>query len=106
MKKTLVLIFLGVCTSLTLLAFVNQRNGKSATTATTTVCGQVVDKLTGEPLAGVCVTSSGSNAVYTDFDGNFTIEQPVGNSLNVSLISYEAKQVQVNGSALVVELIQ
>jgi len=105
MKKTLVLIFLGVCTSLTLLAFVNQRNGKSATIAATTICGQVVDKLTGEPLAGVCVTA-GSHAVYTDFDGNFTVEQPVGSSLNVSLISYEAQQVQVNGSSLVVELVQ
>ena len=71
--------------------------------AAATISGQVVDKLTGEPLAGACVTA-GSRAVYTDFDGNFSIEQAAGNTLNVSLISYEAQQVQANGSTLVVEL--
>ncbi len=98
MKKTLVFLFV-LCTSLTLLAFVNQVPDKVA------IHGQVVDKLTGEPLAGACITTAGSSrAVYTDFDGNFTLEQAAGSTLNISLISYEAAQVQANSSKLVVEL--
>ncbi len=105
MKKTLVSI-IGLCTSLTLLAFVSQHNEQDKMVATTSIHGQVVDKLTGEPLAGACITPAGSNqTIYTDFDGNFTVEQIAG-ALNVSLISYEAQQVQVNGNSLVVELMQ
>jgi hypothetical protein len=105
MKKTLVSI-IGLCISLSLLAaVVNQQNVRNA--ATTTVYGQVIDQLTGEPLAGACITPAGSSqAVYTDFDGNFSIEQPAGSTLSVSLISYQARQVQPNGSSLVVELMQ
>jgi len=40
---------------------------------TTTISGKVLDKITGEALAEVKVEIGSKNAVYTDFDGNFEI---------------------------------
>ncbi|MDR2938341.1 MAG: carboxypeptidase-like regulatory domain-containing protein [Prevotellaceae bacterium] len=99
MKKSLILAA-ALCATLSLLAFGMQQHDKNSL-----VQGQVIDKLTGEPLAGACITA-GSQAVYTDFDGNFTLSQAAGSTLSVSLISYEAQQVKAAGSTLVVALLQ
>ena len=53
---------------------------------------QVIDKITGETLAGVKVAINGSDqVVYTDFDGIFQLEYKNNSDLqiSVSLISYE-----------------
>lgn len=100
MKKTLILSAAFCATTLSLLALGVQQQDKNAM-----VQGQVIDQLTGEPLAGACITA-GSQAVYSDFDGNFTLKQAVGSTLSVSLISYEAQQLQAGSSPLTVALKQ
>ncbi len=56
------------------------------------ITGKIIDKTTGEPLAGVTVKIEGTNLeVYTDFDGNFTFKNiaPSIINLKVSLVSYK-----------------
>lgn len=68
-------------------------NAESAV-MTTSVSGKVLDKITGEALAGVKVSIQGSEkTVYTDFDGNFEIENVKSGNLELtaSYISYKNK---------------
>ncbi len=65
------------------------------------ISGKIIDQNTGEPLTGVKVFYTGSEiAVYTDFDGEFTMEVPAkkGAELSVSLISYEMKTLKLENS--------
>ncbi|PLX06685.1 MAG: hypothetical protein C0598_13530 [Marinilabiliales bacterium] len=69
---------------------------------TTNVSGTVIDKNTGEALAGVKVILSELNeTAYTDFDGNFEFKNVrTGEyTINTELISYEKKSVKVDLSA-------
>lgn len=74
-------------------------NEKAPTAATTSISGQVIDKVTGEALAGVKIELE-KTVVYTDLDGNFEINNVVpGNyKLNTSLISYSTSNVEVDCS--------
>jgi len=66
--------------------------------ATTTISGQVVDKLTGEALAGVKISLNESETVvYSDLDGNFEIKNvKVGkNSIKTNLISYDMSSINI-----------
>ena len=66
---------------------------------TTSMTGKVVDKITGETLAGVMVALEGTDKyVFSDFDGNFTFEglKPAKYNLTLSLISYEKSEVKVD----------
>ena len=90
------------------LAFIVYRDNKKGDSmnATISINGVVIDKLTGEALTGVKVELSGtSEATYTDFDGNFTIEglAPGNYSLATFLISYEekSKEIDLNSSNVV-----
>lgn len=76
----------------------NDKNTENAS-ATTNMTGKVIDKITGETLAGVMVELDGTNKyVFSDFDGNFSFENlNTGEySITVSLISYEKNQTRVN----------
>ena len=58
----------------------------------TSVQGRIIDKSTGEPLAGVSVKIEGTNLeVYSDFDGNFSFQNitPGIFNLKISLVSYK-----------------
>lgn len=87
--KKLVLIMVLIASSLIVGAAndkenesVNKKNAKVNTTQT--VSGQIVDKKTGEPLAGVKVTVIGSKQeVYTDFDGRFSLEASSSRACNL-----------------------
>ena len=62
-----------------------------------TVSGKVIDKLTGESLAGVLVTIKGSDLkVYSDLDGNFTFNSvdPGSYTLEINYISYSTNEIQ------------
>ena len=66
---------------------------------TTTITGQVIDKVTGEALAGVKISLNKSETVvYSDLDGNFEISNvKVGNnSIRTNLISYSASSLDVS----------
>lgn len=82
-----------------------------ATIETTSLSGVVLDNETGEALAGVAIRFEGSKEkVYTDFDGNFKIENVVPGKYNVlsSYISYtdnKMKEVNVSGKNNVVRLV-
>jgi uncharacterized surface anchored protein len=63
------------------------------------VTGQVIDKNTGEALAGVLlrIEESGST-LYTDFEGGFEITDiyPGTYNINVSFISYQSEKVKLD----------
>lgn len=94
--KTLILVAAIFVTSIMMFA-ANEKAPVSAT-ATTSLTGQVVDKTTGEALAGVKIALNESEIiVYTDLDGNFEISNvKVGNhNIKTNLISYGALSVDV-----------
>lgn len=62
-----------------------------------TVSGKVVDKVSGENLAGVLVTIKGSDIkAYTDLNGNFTLNGVVAGdyTLVVDYISYATNEIE------------
>ncbi len=82
---------------LTFLAFTssvlaNNAESGNEDNATTVFSGKVVDGNTNEPLAGVLVKIDGTDfQTYTDFDGNFIINNlPTGKyNVSASMVSYE-----------------
>jgi hypothetical protein len=65
--------------------------------AKSSISGKVVDIKTGESLVGVAVEVEGTEQkVYTDLDGNFTIDNidPGNYNLVLSLISYKNSLVE------------
>ena len=66
--------------------------------------GKVVDKTTGEALAGVAIKLQGSNSVaFTDFDGNFSINGISSGTydLSVMFVSYQTvtlKEINTDNS--------
>ena len=97
MKKVIVLV-VALCIGLTFTYAENdENNGNSA--ATINMSGIVIDKNTGETLAGVMVSLDNTDKyVFSDFDGNFTFEdlKPAEYSLTFSLISYEKNEMKVD----------
>ncbi len=66
---------------------------------TVSLSGQVLDIVSGEGLAGVKVQLEETDEViYTDFDGNFSIEGLLPGSYNItaSYISYKSSDVKVD----------
>lgn len=59
--------------------------------------GIVFDKVTNESLAGAVITANGQK-VYTDLDGNFTINNICGGKceIKISLISYEDQTIEID----------
>lgn len=74
-------------------------SSNSASAAALTINGQVVDKETGEALAGVTVRI-GNTTTYTDFEGNFstTVMGCQTVSINANLISYNPQEVKVDAA--------
>ena len=62
------------------------------------ITGKVLDAA-GEPIIGasVLVKGSGTGAV-TDIDGNFSVEAPVGSTLEVSFIGYKTVTLKVTNA--------
>lgn len=108
MKNILAIIAVAVLTASTAFA---TNDKASAPVATTTLSGQVIDKLTGEALAGVkIIVDESATEVYTDFDGNFTITDITTGSheIKADLISYQSQEkrieVTTTSSAVKVEI--
>jgi hypothetical protein len=97
MKKVFVL-FIALCIGISFSYAENDENTDNSAT-TTNMTGKVVDKITGETLAGVMVSLDGTDKyVFSDFDGNFTFEnlKPAEYDLTLSLISYEKSEFTVD----------
>jgi len=107
MKKILSVLIVSML-ALNLIA-ANEDAKKESAEATSnmvsTISGKVVDKTTGEALAGVAVKLDENKVVYTEFEGNFTINltQPKA-KLCVSLISYAPAEVEVKKSSKEVKI--
>lgn len=72
-------------------------NNPKAAVPTIELVGKVVDLQSGEALAGVEISIEGTDTkVYTDFDGNFKIEnvKPGDYSLIASYISYKKSLIE------------
>jgi len=97
MKK---IIISGIFVLATVLAFTTNiftNNSKAEVSATISLSGTVMDLNSGETLAGVEVTLEGlDKKAYTDFDGNYTIENLTPGQYNViaSYISYNKSYVE------------
>ncbi|MGQ8337306.1 carboxypeptidase-like regulatory domain-containing protein [Sunxiuqinia sp. A32] len=63
----------------------------------TSINGNILDEVTAEPLVGVKVVLEGTNKVaYTDFDGNYQLDNVKTGKYNLSAsyVSYQAKSVK------------
>ena len=59
------------------------------------VSGKVTDP-NGEPVVGAGVTQVGTqNGVVTDFEGAYSFSAPVGATINVEALGYDAQQFKV-----------
>ena len=97
MKKVFVLI-VALCIGLAY-SYADNEGTSENPAATTSMNGKVIDKITGETLAGVMVQLDGTdNYVFSDFDGNFTFNdlKPAEYNLTCSLISYEKNEISVD----------
>lgn len=66
------------------------------------VKGQVIDKATGKPLAGVTIQIKGSNSgTSTDASGNYSINVPEKAVLEISSIGYDNIEIPVNGREVI-----
>lgn len=100
MKKIAIILTALILVSVSLAEAANDKeNAKESPVATTTITGQVFDKITGEALAGVKVSIAGTEkSVYTDFDGNFEIKEVLPGEVEIftSYISYKKKVEKLN----------
>lgn len=100
MKNTIILIValvIGINFS-----YAGNENETENAAPTSSLSGTIVDKISGETLAGVKVKlDKNDQIVFTDFDGNFTFENlPPGDyELEVSMISYEKSELKVKHDA-------
>ncbi len=72
-------------------------NEKAPVATTTTISGQILDKATGEALAGVKIELE-EIVVYSDLDGNFEINNvvPGNHKISTTLISYNNTSIEVD----------
>lgn len=101
MKKVFVTI---IAIALVILSYANHTGDNSETpknpeapVQTVNLTGKVLDVTSGEALAGVEVSIEGSDIkAYTDFDGNYTIENVKPGTYNIiaSFISYKKSLVE------------
>jgi hypothetical protein len=96
MKKIFSVIILAVAISFTSNVFANGDLPENSPSKAS-LSGKVIDNKTGESLVGVAVEVEGTDMkVYTDLDGNFTINSidPGSYNLVLSLISYKNSLVE------------
>ncbi|MCC8153739.1 MAG: carboxypeptidase-like regulatory domain-containing protein [Tannerellaceae bacterium] len=78
---------------------------RQATQQESKISGVVVDAMTGEPVIGANVLVKGTtNGTITDYDGNFTLNAPVGATLAISYIGYTALEVRATAGPMNIRL--
>lgn len=69
------------------------------------ITGKIMDQ-DGAPLPGASIVVKGTGTGTTsDFDGNFSIDADLGDTLVVSYIGFEAKEVRVTGTTMNISLV-
>lgn len=61
----------------------------------TVLTGQITDSESNEPLVGATAVTNKKKYAITDEYGKFSVEATVGDSLKISFIGYDTKQIQV-----------
>jgi outer membrane receptor protein involved in Fe transport len=62
-----------------------------------TVSGQITDNLTGEPMIGVTINSTGGKNAVTDYDGNFQLSSEIDIfQLTFSYIGYKTEKIEMS----------
>lgn len=96
--KAIFILLIGMFIGLQV-SFAGNEGKTEAPVTTTSLSGKVLDKITGETLAGVMVQLDGCDQqVFSDFDGCFSFDnlKPAEYKITVSLISYETGQMEVD----------
>ena len=77
------------------------KNRKADSKELISVTGTILDKETGEALAGVLVKiDETGTSVYSDFEGNFELTVIAGSyTVSTSMISYESAKVELNAAS-------
>jgi hypothetical protein len=101
MKRIVLLVLTSLIISTVAFCVDREDPSSSKSKNTTSVIGKVIDKKSGESLAGVTIKFSGVNqVVYTDLEGKFEIRDvmPGEYELEAVLISYKQsnKKVKLN----------
>ncbi|MBN2213055.1 MAG: carboxypeptidase-like regulatory domain-containing protein [Bacteroidales bacterium] len=112
MKRIVLSVIAGLLISSVAFSVEKENPSAPKSKSTTSVAGMVVDKETGESLAGVTIRFSGiSQVVYTDLEGKFEIQDVIPGiyELEAALISYKQSSNKVklapgNGNNIEVEL--
>ncbi|MFW6225911.1 MAG: carboxypeptidase-like regulatory domain-containing protein [bacterium] len=105
MKIKALILAAGIAfTSISTYADNNTKKDETSNATTTCIKGKIIDVTTGEALPGVKVNLDDyQKKAYTDFDGNFIIEnlKPGGYDIEVSYISYKdvVKKIKVDDSS-------
>jgi len=93
MKNLLLTLAIVICSGI---AFAGNGNGSNEKNATKLVTGKVVDKTSGEEIAGAEIRI-GDKTIYSDLNGNFSISIPVAKQTAiVKFISYADAEVAID----------
>jgi hypothetical protein len=90
--KNIILALLICLASISVSATDSDMGSSNLVSSKNTINGKILDKLTGEPLAGAEVKLLGTETkTYTDFEGKFEIKEinPGAYIIMVGLISYQ-----------------
>jgi TonB-linked SusC/RagA family outer membrane protein len=75
--------------------------------AQTTIKGKVTDSKDGAPMIGATIKVKGENSYATSAaDGSFTITSKSGKTLEITAIGYNSQSVKIDGSTVLVKLLQ
>ena len=75
--------------------------------AQTTIKGKVTDVKDDSPMIGATIKVKGENSyATTTADGSFTITSKSGKSLEITAIGYNSQSVKIDGSTVLVKLLQ
>ncbi|MBN2273614.1 MAG: carboxypeptidase-like regulatory domain-containing protein [Bacteroidales bacterium] len=98
MKKIVFLTLTGLFISSSIFCVEKNKTSTSESKKTTSVMGSVVDKISGESLAGVAIKFTGTDkVVYTDLEGHFEVQDLVPGTYEIEavLISYKQSNKKV-----------
>lgn len=91
MKVQRIIVFIFYCA-------ISLLNGLEAIAQVVQIKGQVTDK-SGEPIIGANIVQKGTNnGVISDIDGNFSLNAEKGETLIISFIGYQTKEVKTTSS--------
>jgi TonB-linked SusC/RagA family outer membrane protein len=79
-----------------------KKEGVQQQKTTIKATGKVVDEK-GEPIIGATVMEKGTkNGTVTDLNGYYSLEVPVGSSIDISYIGFKSRQIKAGGNTTII----